>query len=54
MENWTMELAVERQILTKVQIQRDIFQRDSLLRVLFVKRKIPQGYILGKSQLVKD
>ena len=54
METWKMELTAEGQILSEVQIQRDIFQGDGLLQVMFVVTIMLFSYVLGKSQSAKD
>ena len=44
-ENWKVELAANGQISAEVKIQRDIFQENSFLSIIFVTAMIPLNYI---------
>ena len=48
MENWLMELAVGRQPIPEVKIQRGIFQERSLSPLLFMIAMISLNYVLRK------
>ena len=50
MEDWKEERAARWKMLAEVEIQRDIFQRDSLLQLLFAAlAMMPLSYELRKS-----
>ena len=48
MENWQTVLTTENEELTRVNIQRGIFQGDTLSPLLFVIGLIPLSYTLRK------
>ena len=48
MKNWIVELTAGGKTLAKVEIQRDIFQRDSLSLLLFLLAMIPINHIFRK------
>ena len=61
MENWKVELTSGEQTLARVKIKRGIFQRDSLLPLVFiivmmllnyVLRECAEGYKFTKSQMI--
>ena len=48
MENWTVELAAERKVLSEFKIHRGIFQGDALSPLLFVTVMMPLSTMLRK------
>ena len=49
-QTWRVELTTRGQSVTRVNIQRGIFQREALSPLLFVIAMMSLKYILGKMQ----
>ena len=52
MENWEVELTAGGQTKAEIKIQSSIFQRDSLLQLVFIIAMIPLNYVLRNASKI--